>query len=190
MLELHAIASKKAEGGGRFAVAMTAQENERFLTGIRADHRKYYDMLGRVSAETSDCSRASDRESIHEGIRRSVGFAQLSRMVFGVMEEWMEGQLRGQAAARAAAGDESNAMDWNEVLAGILGHQGRHDEAIVLDENVLEFRRRKLPQNHPDTGATWHAVVRPTCSVTLSAPGATMSYLASHHVGPVHSAQA
>ena len=49
----------------------------------------YYDTLGRVNAETSDCSRALDRESIHEGIRRSVGFAKLSRAVFGVMEEWM-----------------------------------------------------------------------------------------------------
>jgi hypothetical protein len=88
VLELHAIASKKEEGEGRFAVAMTAQEKERFLKSIKADYGEYYGMLGRVNAETSDCSRASDRESIHEGIRRSVGFAKLSRMVFGVMEGW------------------------------------------------------------------------------------------------------
>jgi hypothetical protein len=106
VLELHAIASKKEEGGARFAVAMTAQENERFLKNIKKDFGKYYHMLGRVNAETSDCSRASDRESIHEGIRRSVGFAKLSRMVFGVMEGWMEERLRGQVAACAVAGDE------------------------------------------------------------------------------------
>jgi hypothetical protein len=120
---LHAIASKKEEGGGgRFAVAMTAQENERFLTGIQADHSQYYSMLGRVNAETSECSRASDRESIHEGIRRSVGFAKLSRMLFRVMEGWMEEKLRVKAAASAPAGDEivtMEAMDCNATLAKI-----------------------------------------------------------------------
>ena len=155
MLELHAIASKKEEGGGRFAVAMTAQENERFLRGIREDYKLYYRMLGRVNAETSDCSRASDRESIHEGIRRSVGFAKLSRMVFGVMEGWMEERLRGQAAASAAAGDKYEATVWKEVLATIFSKQGRYDVAVVLFEASLSHRRRVLPENHPHLGATW-----------------------------------
>ena len=152
VLELHAIASKKDEGGGRFAVAMTAQENERFLRSIKTDYGEYYGMLGRVNAETSECSRASDRESIHEGIRRSVGFGKLSRMVFGVMEGWMEEQLRGQAAARAAAGDEMGAMDWNETLAIVLSEQGRNDKAVVIEEANLMFCRRELPENHPRIG--------------------------------------
>ena len=74
MLELHAIAVKKKEGGGHFAVAMTALEKRRFLDGIRRDAGAYYKMLGRVNVERSDCSRAADRESIHAGIRDSVGF--------------------------------------------------------------------------------------------------------------------
>ena len=152
VLELHASASTKEEGGGRFAVAMTAQENERFLKRIHKDYGEYYGMLGRVNAETSDCSRASDRESIHEGIRRSVGFGKLSRMVFGVMEGWMEERLRGQAAASAAAGDEERAMNWNATLAGILMDQGRRDEAVVIHEAVLKFRRRVLHENHPEIG--------------------------------------
>ncbi len=152
MLELHAIASKKAEGGGRFAVAMTAQENRRFLTGIGASVRQYYCMLGRVNAQTSDCSRATDRESIHEGIRRSVGFARLSRMVFGVMEGWMEEQLRGQAAASAAAGDEYKTMGWNAALAAFLQDQGRHGDALLIYEADFEYRRRALPENHPSIG--------------------------------------
>jgi hypothetical protein len=150
VLELHAIASKKEEGGGRFAVAMTAQENERFLKSIGNDHGEYYGMLGRVNAETSDCSRASDRESIHEGIRRSVGFAKLSRMVFGVMEGWMEEQLRGQVDANTAAGDEEAAMGWNIPLALVLSEQGRHNEAVVIKEAVFKFDRSV---NHPRIGA-------------------------------------
>ena len=151
---LHAIASKKEEGGGRFAVAMTAQEKQRFMTGIQNDYKQYYNMLGRVNAETSDCSRAADRENIHEGVRRSVGFAKLSRMVFGVMEGWMEEQLRGQAAASAAAGDEGGAMSWSSTLAAIFLDQGRHDEAVVIYEAGLKYRRRVLPENHPDIGET------------------------------------
>ena len=87
MLELHAIAVKKADGGGQFEVAMTAPEKRRFLDGIRHDFGAYYNMLGRVNVERSECSRAADRDSIHAGIRDSVGFGALGRMVFGVMEE-------------------------------------------------------------------------------------------------------
>ncbi len=152
MLELHAIASKKEEGGGRFAVAMTAQEKQRFLTGIQADSKQYYSMLGQVNAEASDCSRAEDRESIHEGIRRSVGFGKLSRMVFGVMEGWMEEQLRGQVAASAAAGDDGRAMEWNAALASVLLQQGRTDEAVLMFEAVLKYNRRVLREDHPNLG--------------------------------------
>jgi hypothetical protein len=154
VLDLHAIASKKEEGGGRFAVAMTAQEKQRFSTGIRHDYNQYYNMLGRVNAETSDCSRAADRESIHEGIRRSVGFGKLNRMLFGVMEGWMEEQLREHAAASAAAGDERGAMDWKSTLASFLGEQGRHDEAVVICEAVIKYMRRVLPENNSKIGVT------------------------------------
>jgi hypothetical protein len=124
------------------------------LRSIGNNHGACYEMLGRVNAETSDCSRASDRESIHEGIRCSVGFAKLSRMVFGVMEGWMEERLRGQATACAAAGDERGALSWSAVLATIFAKQGRQDEAVMLFEENLEYRRRVLPENHPDIGAT------------------------------------
>jgi hypothetical protein len=152
VLELHAIASKKEEGGGRFAVAMTAQENERFLKSIGNDHGEYYGMLGRVNAESSRCSRAEDRESIHEGIRRSVGFVKLSRMVFVVLEEWMEGQLRAQVASCEEAGEDAGVMEWNHTLALVLSQQGRDADALALFEQVLEFRRRVLPANHPEIG--------------------------------------
>ena len=29
---------------------------------------------------------------------------------------------------------------------------GRHREALVMEEKTLEFRRRVLPENHPDIG--------------------------------------
>ncbi len=152
MLELHAIAEKKAVSGGNFDVAMTREERQHFLDGIRRDPGAYYMMLGSVNAEKSVCSRSADRDSIHASIRGSVGFAALSRMVFGVMEQWMEGEMRAQLAAMVAAGDEMETMLWNETMSFVLGQQGRHAEALVLREQVLEFLKRVAPEDHPATG--------------------------------------
>jgi hypothetical protein len=151
-LELHAIAEKKAAYSGVFAVAMTREERQRFLDGIRDDHGKYYKMLGTVNAEQSDCSRPDDRISIHAGIRESVGFAQLSRMVFGVMEEWMEKEIRMQVAVNLAAGDEMDAFAWQVTLANVLSEQGKHSDALILYEKNLEFRQRVAPQEHLNIG--------------------------------------
>jgi hypothetical protein len=152
VLELHAIAARRAEGGGEFAVAMTADERARFLQGIRADFKEYYNMLGTVNAEASECSRPADRASIHESICSSVGFVKLSRMVFGVLEEWMEGQLRAQAASCEETGEDEEAMRWTATLASVLSDQGRHSDALAMQERVLEFYRRVLPENHLDIG--------------------------------------
>ena len=130
-------------------MAMTGGERQRFLQGIQADPGEYYKMLGTVNAETSDCSRPADRVSIHEGIRSSVGFGLLSRMVFGVLEEWMLGQLEAQASSCVLAEDM---IRWTATLARVLSDQGRHDDALAMGERVLEFRRRVLPENHPDIG--------------------------------------
>ena len=37
-------------------------------------------------------------------------------------------------------------------LASSYSKLGRHEEALAMDERVLEFRRRVLPENHPHIG--------------------------------------
>ena len=37
-------------------------------------------------------------------------------------------------------------------LAQTYSALGRHDDALVMQERVLEFTRRVLPENHPDIG--------------------------------------
>jgi hypothetical protein len=37
-------------------------------------------------------------------------------------------------------------------LAGTYRALGRHADALAMGEQVLEFRRRVLPANHPDIG--------------------------------------
>jgi tetratricopeptide (TPR) repeat protein len=152
VLELHAIAVKKAEEGGDFAVAMTAEERLRFLRGIKADYKEYYKMLGTVNAEASNCSRPADRIRIHESIRCSVGFGKLSRMVFGVLEGWMEGQLRDKVASCEGAGKKEEAMEWNHALAKVLMQQGRHTEALAIFESLLHVYQRSLSEIHLGKG--------------------------------------
>ena len=39
-------------------------------------------------------------------------------------------------------------------LANTYSDLGRHQDALAMQEKTLEFRRRVLPKNHPDIGAT------------------------------------
>ena len=39
-------------------------------------------------------------------------------------------------------------------LANTYSALGRHQDALLLKEKTLEFKRRVLPENHPDIGAT------------------------------------
>ena len=39
-------------------------------------------------------------------------------------------------------------------LANTYYALGRHQDALVMQEKTLEFRRRVLAENHPDIGAT------------------------------------
>ena len=38
-------------------------------------------------------------------------------------------------------------------LAETYSALGRHDDALAMRARVLEFKRRVLPENHPDIGA-------------------------------------
>ncbi len=38
-------------------------------------------------------------------------------------------------------------------LANSFFELGRHQDALVMNEKTLEFRRRVLPENHPGIGA-------------------------------------
>jgi tetratricopeptide (TPR) repeat protein len=104
-------------------------------------------MLGRVNVEASDCSRAADRESIHKSIRDSVGFGKLGRMVFGVMEQWMVGELRARATAKREEGDEREGMVWSLAIGTLPNRQGNNSEAVYFQEHALAIARRVLGED-------------------------------------------
>ena len=122
-------------------------------------------MLGRIDAEKCNCSRAEDRQSIHEGIRSSVGFAKLSRMVFGVMEGWLEEQLRKHAAVSAAGGNVYDSLALRSALASVLLLKGQHSDvldAAAMYQEIFDSAQVSLPQNHPQIGAL-HALPSSLC---------------------------
>ena len=47
-------------------------------------------------------------------------------------------------------------------LALTYSNFGRHDDALVMKERVLEFTRRVLPESHPDIGEgdVWYWIAR------------------------------
>jgi tetratricopeptide (TPR) repeat protein len=59
-----------------------------------------------------------------------------------------EEQLRAQAASC----NEAEGMDQTQALASVLLDQGKLNEALAMFEKVLEYRRRVLPEDHPDIG--------------------------------------
>lgn len=150
VLEVHAIAKK--QDGGTFAVAMTEHEKNRFLRGIWKDPGLYYRMLGTINLEDSVCSRPADRLCIHAGIRNSVGFRELGRMVFGVMEKWIVQEIERQCLAEQNEGNDLVAMQWTNKLACVLRDQGRLDEALVLGERALETARRFFDEKNRRLG--------------------------------------
>ncbi len=167
MLELHAIAANQEEGAATFAVAMTREEQRRFVSGMSGDvEASYLDMLGRVNSETSECSRPSDQESIHAAIRETIGFRKLNRMLFDVMEGWAEGQLRALADKSMALGKVLDAMHWNQSLASFLKQQGKYDGAVLLEKQILDVFEDELNARDPAIG-NWRATADSICILML-----------------------
>ena len=148
---------------------MTKREHHRFLRDMASDEqiRKYYDFIGAcapllsrafhdasvgsVDLQRSTCSRAADRDDIHRSISETIGFAKLQRMVFGVLENWMELELRHHIGVVASAMDsDGNDMLWchfSSVLAIVLSQQGRLSDAAVTQEEILQYIKQKLSRS-------------------------------------------
>jgi hypothetical protein len=69
-------------------------------------------------------------------------------MVFGVLEHWMEHQLRSHISTVASDMQEpGNELLWyhfSSVLSLVLSHQGRYVEASFEGERILKHLREKI----------------------------------------------
>ena len=135
----------------RFEVAMTREENERFLGQIRQNPGRYYAMLAKINSANATAFKPEDRDAIFAAIRSEVGFAGMDSMVFRALEGWIERELQRQIAAKEAAGDEQGKGFWMWVLGRVYSDGGKLDEALPLYEQSLEIDRRLQGEDHPDT---------------------------------------
>jgi hypothetical protein len=62
-------------------------------------------------------------------------------MVFGVLEEWMAGQLRGKAASCKEAGEHEKAMEWNQTMTASIKNL-RRGSGCALSLPSASARRR------------------------------------------------
>jgi hypothetical protein len=138
----------------RFEVAMTREENERFLDQISRDPGRYYAMLAKINSANATAFKPEDRDAIFAAIRSEVGFAGMDSMVFRALEGWMERELQRQIAAKEAAGDERGKGFWMHVLGRVYKDGGKLDKAEPMYEQSLEINRRLRGEDHPDTLAS------------------------------------
>jgi hypothetical protein len=143
-MELHAIAAKKAEGGGEFDVALTSTERLRFARCCKADVEEYHEMLSTVNVEAGaffNCYKPSIRDvfkqhykmfsdvgalaahtassedsAAGDDARGGFNFGPPSEMVADIFKEWLEGELRKRISTLQDAGEHCEAMQWNEML--------------------------------------------------------------------------
>jgi hypothetical protein len=53
-------------------------------------------------------------------------------------------------ALNVSAGDAVGSMKWNGILATVFGKQGRHEDALALQLQVLNVFQRDLPPDDSD----------------------------------------
>ena len=55
----------------------------------------------------------------------------------------MEGQLLAELAASRARGNEVDTMVWIQTLGIVYGEQGRHKDAMVMEEELCAYFQRE-----------------------------------------------
>jgi hypothetical protein len=148
LIELYACRSS----GNRFGVAFPPAERVRFLQQITERPEAFYDMLGKVNTEKSECSRDTDRDRIFAAVRAlDGGFSGLDRSVLSTMTEWLQRQLEEEIAGAVASGRVDFECRMMHALASISHIKGEYDRALTLFEECLAKRKCVLGDDHPDT---------------------------------------
>ena len=124
-MELHAIMLKMAEGEGEFAVTMPELERERFAWDMHVEtcssyHSDFSKMTNFIDLEQSDCSRATDRDSIHSAIRATIGFPHLNRAVLQTMQDFCTKILDDRVSKATEQRDEREVCSCSQPIALFL----------------------------------------------------------------------
>eukprot|EP01031_Cornospumella_fuschlensis_P026840 gene26840-32438_t len=139
--------------GSALSVAMSPEEEQKFIHDLSMDYGAVDDMLASVNVEKSEAWNQEDRRKIFDVVRCTVGFNKINAMVFERMRGWvisvMEAVLKAKSIQKGEGDPETlSSMD---DLAVLYSSQGLYDKSEPLYVQCLEKRRVVLGEDHPDT---------------------------------------
>jgi len=140
ILELYACCSS----GCRFEVALPQAQRAQLGMDLLYKVGSFSEFLANVRSDSSECSRAADRDSIFAAVRASVGFAGLDAIVRRTLESWMLRLLRGRIDEARAAGNEVQTAECLEALGMLCLEQSKYHDAVCLFAEAVDIRQRVL----------------------------------------------
>jgi tetratricopeptide (TPR) repeat protein len=171
VLELHAVACEIIADKGCFELAFTPAEHAAFILMLKSQDAvekqcdSYYNMLGRIRSEAAECSRIEDRQAIHKDIEDTIGFSKLDRVIFSVLERWMEKQIQHEHESSVRGGEMDDAERMRQARANLLAEQGDFSQAISLGEEKLVRLNRSFP---PTTALNMKAIGRAMLNLSIN----------------------
>lgn len=138
-----------ADTNSRFDIAMSSADEDKFLHDVEYDPSHTINrMLETIRSERSDAWQQSDREKIHDVIKRTCGFAKIDGMVFEQMRSWVIGTT---VRAVEKENDPERKLRLMSALGNLHQGQSNFDAAEATLKKCLEERKTLLGDNHPDT---------------------------------------
>ncbi len=146
------IEGKRSDLKCRFDVAMSPASIEQFVADVDADPANVTNkMLATIDTARSECSKAEDRERIHDAIRRTVGFNELNREIFEIMRGWVISKYEARYKALQGVCEPQTRIICMNNLASLFYNQGEFGKSLPLFEECLTMTKAVLGDNHPDT---------------------------------------
>ncbi|KAI8806005.1 hypothetical protein BJ742DRAFT_899907 [Cladochytrium replicatum] len=127
-----------------FHLALTKNEEAKFLEPIRTSPGKLFEVLERVRSEESQAVVPADQENVHKIIRQTITSPKMDRRMFDVSRGWMFGVLERKVDSVV---DKDN-NDWKLPLAIIHMDQRNAAGAEAIFQEALKVQLRDLGQYH------------------------------------------
>ncbi|KAF0717482.1 Aste57867_2261 [Aphanomyces stellatus] len=141
----------------RFEVALCKKQKQEFLDDI-GDQRSFLNMLATIKSESSRTYVPNDRTGIVELMaKENIGFADLDRVLFDVLEAWMLRVVQNQIE-HCSMGDRAK---WNFVLGRIWSEKDKPKAKLYMDEAVRIYRDVLEDQDL----ATWKVLAARACLI-------------------------
>ncbi|KAJ3051892.1 Kinesin light chain 3, partial [Rhizoclosmatium hyalinum] len=142
IFEVYACAVTKS----RFYVAMSPDEEMKFLDGLDVNPDDFQTILASVDSRKSESLLPSDKANIFNVIQKTVGFTALDRMVFATLFDWVVVEL--QRVIDSKTDDQLAKFYLQNSLGSLFSDHGKYQEAEkLLQTSSVGFARLLGPDS-------------------------------------------